>query len=155
MEKKTDPFKIIFSVPTWEFLPAHPDDSTAWGIIMGAGAQALNHLLTKTIQLALEPLVVVAEILEVIFNSDVATFGDTVDNVIKVFMSRIVFFALFYVLYVREFVLIMYKMMGKLLEPAGLVLLPLAGWKGLSQLLDEALNMTALHCTKGVPPVLE
>ena len=149
-------------MPTWEILPATPDDSTPWGIIIGAGAQTFNHFTTKTIQFALTPLVMVVEFLEVIFNGDYATFGDKLDNIFKLITDRIAFFALLHLRFIRGFLVIMYETILKLMD---LFFPELAQetylrWKGYSQLMGgsgASPNVTnPLYHTLnyGYPPIL-
>jgi hypothetical protein len=123
-------------VPTWEILPATPDDSTPWGIIIGAGAQTFNHFVTKTFQMTMMPFIMVVEVLEVLFNGDYATFGDKLDMIFKLITDRIAFFALLHLRFMRGFAVIMYETVLKLLEfffPQ-LAQDTFLRWKGYSQL---------------------
>jgi hypothetical protein len=123
-------------LPTWEIVPATPDDSTPWGIIQGAGGQAYNHLTTKTLQVAMEPFIMVVEILEIVFNGDYATFGDKLDTIFKLFADRVAFFSLLHLRFIRGFLVIVYETVQKLLDLffPGLAQDTFLRWKGYSQL---------------------
>ena len=149
-------------MPTWEIFPATPDDSTPWGIIVGAGGQTFNHFLTKTFQMSMMPFIMVVEFLEVLFNGDYATFGDKLDNIFKLVTDRVAFFALLHLRYIRGFLVIMYETVLKLLD---LFVPQLAQdtflrWKGYSQLVGgsgASPNVTnpLYHTINfGYPPIL-
>ena len=150
-------------MPTWELLPATPDDSTPWGIVMGAGAQTFNHFVTKTIQMTMFPFIMVVEFLEVIFNGNYATFGDKIDNVFKLVTDRIAFFALLHLRVIRGFLVIMSETLLKLFNLffPGLAQETFMRWKGYSQQLGgsgASPNVTnPLYHTLnyGYPPMLE
>jgi hypothetical protein len=150
-------------VPTWELLPANPDDTTPWGIIIGAGAQTFNHFVTKTFQMTMFPFIMVVEFLEVLFNGDYATFGDKLDNIFKLITDRIAFFSLLHLRFMRGFLVIMYETTLKLLNLIfpGLAQETFLRWKGYSQLFGgsgASPNVTnPLYHTLnyGYPPVLE